>query len=126
MIKHYIADKVDRLTKDFVAGGIKAYKKLIFCQYLGYVVEIICGMASSQLQMQCLGRRKVMVEFMNCMVAGCNSVKSTITKACDPPTHHKGPTHYQTICTREVVVQVFDIIWSGLRCCTTGKKDRNM
>jgi len=56
---------------------------------------------------------------MNCMVAGCNSVKSTITKACDP-THHKGPTHYQTICAREVVVQVFGIIWTGLRYYTTG------
>jgi len=50
---------------------------------------------------------------MNCMVVGCNSVKSTITKACDP-------THYQTICAREVVVQVFGIIWTGLRYYTTG------
>jgi len=59
------------------------------------------------------------VELMNCMVAGCNSVKSTITKACDP-THHKGPTHCQAICARKVVVQVFGIIGTGLRCYTTG------
>jgi hypothetical protein len=44
MIKHSLADKVDRLIKDFATGGIKAYKMLIFCQHLGYVVEIICGM----------------------------------------------------------------------------------
>ena len=50
---------------------------------------------------------------MNCMVARCNSVKSTITNACDP-------THYQTVCASEVVVQVFGIIWTGLRCYTTG------
>ena len=59
------------------------------------------------------------MELMNCMVAGCNSVKSTITKACDP-THHKGPTHCQAICARKVVVQVFGIIGTGLRCYTTG------
>jgi hypothetical protein len=47
MITHYIADKVDRQIKDFVTGGIKAYKKPIFCQYLGYVVEIVRGMTSS-------------------------------------------------------------------------------
>jgi hypothetical protein len=85
MITHYIPDKVDRLIKDFVTGGIKAYKKPIFCKYLGYVVEIVPAMLSSLLQMQRLGSRKVWVEFMNCMVAGCNSVKSTITKVCDTP-----------------------------------------
>jgi len=50
---------------------------------------------------------------LNGMVARCNSVKSTITNAYDP-------THYQTVCASEVVVQVFDIIWTGLRCSTTG------
>jgi len=47
MITHYIADKVDRLIKDYDTGGIKAYKKPIFCKYLGYVVEIIHGTVSS-------------------------------------------------------------------------------
>jgi len=47
MMTRYVADKVDRLIKDFATGGIKAYKKPIFCKYLGYVMEIILGTASS-------------------------------------------------------------------------------
>ena len=47
MITHFIVAKVDRLIKDFVTGGIKAYKKPIFCKYLGYVVEIMHGAANS-------------------------------------------------------------------------------
>jgi hypothetical protein len=47
MITQCIADKVDRLIKDFDTGGIKAFKKPVFCNHLGYVVEIMHSTANS-------------------------------------------------------------------------------
>jgi hypothetical protein len=47
MITRCTADKGDSLLKDIDTGGIKAYKKPVFCNHLGYVVEIMRGTASS-------------------------------------------------------------------------------